>query len=273
MASTRTSRTGDHPRGRGEHLLTYAHEPENDGSSPRTRGAQHRPARRARADGIIPADAGSTRSPAPMRRTTWDHPRGRGEHCPRGSCISRRLSGAGDHPRGRGEHLTGCGAAAGCSGSSPRTRGAHSVGERGVPVPGIIPADAGSTRPSLPPLRRNRDHPRGRGEHRSLSRVTRSRMGSSPRTRGALQPDHLGKRARGIIPADAGSTTSTRRISTSSRDHPRGRGEHVPLHRSGLHMRGSSPRTRGARAPRIRGTCAHGIIPADAGSTLAHTAL
>ena len=92
-------------------------------------------------DGIIPADAGSTPSAEGCTRSYEDHPRGCGEH----------LS--------TGRHQAQAG------GSSPRMRGAHGFRFYDKHLPGIIPADAGST-PS--PRRKGRDgvdHPRGCGEH------------------------------------------------------------------------------------------------------------
>ena len=73
-------------------------------------------------DGIIPADAGSTR----IRLLVWmyrpDHPRGCGEH---------------DHPGPDSGRRTG---------SSPRMRGALKNSDSGHVRERIIPADAGSTR-------------------------------------------------------------------------------------------------------------------------------
>ena len=72
-----------------------------------------------------------------------------------------------------------------------------------------------------------------------------------------------------IIPADAGSTWwLIIRVSTW-KDHPRGCGEHAFLTIFSKSSKGSSPRMRGAHANTIAGINAHGIIPADAGSTAA----
>ena len=70
---------------------------------------------------IIPADAGSTSVLNVAECFPQDHPRGCGEHDM--SVIGRMIS----------------------SGSSPRMRGALAGMARVVSVPGIIPADAGST--------------------------------------------------------------------------------------------------------------------------------
>ena len=54
------TKTGDHPRGCGEHLTWILGILQYQGSSPRMRGARHLFATERRGDGIIPADAGST---------------------------------------------------------------------------------------------------------------------------------------------------------------------------------------------------------------------
>ena len=71
---------------------------------------------------------------------------------------------------------------------------------------GIIPAYAGSTAPLDWQMRERRDHPRIRGEHSNARESTTWPKGSSPQTRGAQQPDLLGRAQAGIIPAYAGST-------------------------------------------------------------------
>ena len=91
--------------------------------------------------------------------------------------------------------------------------------------------------------------------------------GSSPHTRGAPDFDNFWRRARGIIPAYAGSTASGRVWRPRFGDHPRIRGEHTGPGRSVRIGRGSSPHTRGARLRLVEIELAPGIIPAYAGST------
>ena len=71
---------------------------------------------------------------------------------------------------------------------------------------GIIPADAGSTRRSVPAWEARRDHPRGCGEHDPILTTGGVHCGSSPRMRGAQGRDKGYPACIGIIPADAGST-------------------------------------------------------------------
>ena len=74
-----------------------------------------------------------------------------------------------------------------------------------------------------------------------------------------------------IIPADAGSTTRHQLPVWSCADHPRGCGEHG-LCLGQLFLReGSSPRMRGAQLAALSPGEYVGIIPADAGSTKAHS--
>ena len=182
----------DHPRIRGEHLVV------GDGALLR--------------EGIIPAYAGST----VIRVLTSELATGSSPHT-RGARSTWAATAAtrGDHPRIRGEHR-----------GQPHQRG---------PRDRIIPAYAGSTRYQLSmalsamgssphtrgaPVRdevgyeRRWDHPRIRGEHRRIRRV--SRWGD------------------GIIPAYAGSTHW--RLKGHAKD------------------KGSSPHTRGAHLKRTRNT-------------------
>ncbi|ERH20057.1 hypothetical protein HMPREF0043_00186 [Actinobaculum sp. oral taxon 183 str. F0552] len=70
-------------------------------------------------------------------------------------------------------------------GSSPHTRGAHRRPHRPRNRRRIIPAYAGSTRPSSPASAAQPDHPRIRGEHAPQCDAGGLLPGSSPHTRGA----------------------------------------------------------------------------------------
>ena len=213
------------------------------GSSPHTRGALSHADGRQAPVGIIPAYAGSTFE------------------------DERLVSLAGDHPRIRGEHPRRAPSAHRRPGSSPHTRGAHSLGTMRCSRGGIIPAYAGSTAPSAsrPPSRW--DHPRIRGEHNGTHGNQVMAKGSSPHTRGARPPTPARRPPTRIIPAYAGSTDCVIRVPDLMRDHPRIRGEHgksPPLFAS---RKGSSPHTRGAHAVEGDIRITIGIIPAYAGST------
>ena len=112
---------------------------------------------------------------------------------------------------------------------------------------GIIPAYAGSTREDLLDYR--------------------TKLGSSPHTRGARDGSGVVLDAERIIPAYAGSTLSRCTRNFKILDHPRIRGEHArPRARPGAGP-GSSPHTRGALEPRPARPSRRRIIPAYAGST------
>ena len=70
----------DHPRRCGEHYPNKASEMWFDGSSPQMRGARWCKSLAPSCEGIIPADAGSTRSDTPILWSWRDHPRRCGEH-------------------------------------------------------------------------------------------------------------------------------------------------------------------------------------------------
>ena len=294
----------DHPRGCGEHRFLYVLLTVSRGSSPRMRGARAERGGYRPAGGIIPADAGSTMSILMPLTPVQDHPRGCGEHvdrivgqrefegssprmrgAPDGAQLERWQDGiipadagstpvagrldieAGDHPCGCGEHTLLPFALATSGGSSPRMREALRERTDRVPIDGIIPADAGRTTPTIGIRRSNRDHPRGCGEHTGIPVHRPQHQGSSPRMRGARTKACSSEDRPGIIPADAGSTRSCWTTRAKAGDHPRGCGEHQRSERRQQSERESSPRMRGALLS--FGDCgdAHGIIPADAGST------
>ena len=113
--------SGDHPRMRGEHVLTVGSNEYHVGSSPHARGALGGLANGGVHEGIIPACAGSTSRSSRRHATPWDHPRMRGEHRVRWSIKDSH------------------------EGSSPHARGALISSQNGNDSTGIIPACAGST--------------------------------------------------------------------------------------------------------------------------------
>ena len=71
----------------------------------------------------------------------------------------------------------------------------------------------------------------------------------------------------GIIPADAGNTSTTAILSIPGRDHPRGCGEHFFDALKVEPRKGSSPRMRGTPLTVMVCSPSPRIIPADAGNT------
>ena len=173
------------------------------GSSPRSRGAPGIGCDQPQCRRIIPAGAGST-----------------------GSGLALFFMGR-DHPRGRGEHAIDDGVAVGKLGSSPRARGALDRARVAARLLRIIPAGAGSTPNTHPSTTARKDHPRGRGEHAGGQDLLIGESGSSPRARGALAEHMRVPHNVRIIPAGAGSTPASSTCAASTRDQPRGRGEHT----------------------------------------------
>ena len=177
----RRRRSGDHPRVRGEQMPWPECARVRAGSSPRARGAAQRQRGDRAERGIIPACAGSSGSPVAGGPSARDHPRLRGEQRPVES-VDERLRG-----------------------SSPRARGAGLGAGVHRPLPGIIPACAGSSTIVSGAATAFSAHPRVRGEQGVAIATKGLSAGSSPRARGAaVRADHAA-RAPGIIPACAGS--------------------------------------------------------------------
>ena len=183
-ASSKTSRpsTGSSPHARGAHWLIPLAVIWGLGSSPHARGARVDRTVRAVTDGLIPACAGSTRTPTPTHSPPPAHPRMRGEHL-------QAL------PKGRA-----------VVGSSPHARGARKERGRNDPSPRLIPACAGSTVAEHRLESTWRAHPRMRGEHLTRLDNAFERDGSSPHARGAPVRLSPGTPRPGLIPACAGST-------------------------------------------------------------------
>ena len=111
------------------------------------------------------------------------------------------------------------------------------------------------------------DHPRSRGEYEAFTQAGYGTEGSSPLSRGILEPVRPSPFKGGIIPALAGNTAFPPATSTSSRDHPRSRGEYLQTRVLRPLREGSSPLSRGIRLS-LTGTFGEGgIIPALAGNT------
>ena len=285
-------------------MVTFDHVYLPDGSSPHARGARAGRDEPARAAGLIPACAGSTRRRGRSRGSGWAHPRMRGEHrygvrevfIPLGSsphargapatAETHRIRGglipacagstsrrarlprpAWAHPRMRGEHYQPAGIVHADEGSSPHARGARALRSGGAGVTRLIPACAGSTRARSQHGRRRTAHPRMRGEHHRRADRTFGAGGSSPHARGARWDRRPRRAAQGLIPACAGSTSSGRAGRSAARAHPRMRGEHATIAAGTVIVRGSSPHARGAPRGVLPGGARRGLIPACAGST------
>ena len=96
-------------------------------------------------------------------------------------------------------------------------------------------------------------------------------QGSSPRGRGKHYLTLPARPVNGLIPARAGKTSGPPAFLAPSRAHPRAGGENAARGTREAGSGGSSPRGRGKRRLRRGRAKRHGLIPARAGKTRAHT--
>ena len=172
-----------------------------------------------------------------------------------------------DHPRSRGEYVEFAGDGGTVYGSSPLSRGIRSPQNSRYRRPRIIPALAGNTNNPKDKGGNRWDHPRSRGEYKFSPTEICSEKGSSPLSRGILKCTAPNPNGIGIIPALAGNTEYSKKVVNIPRDHPRSRGEYDAGRSTRTASTGSSPLSRGIRAPQPRGARRVRIIPALAGNT------
>ncbi len=231
-----------HPHVRGEQSEKQVAKAGSGGSSPRARGAERDPDRHRCPRRFIPTCAGSS--------SLRDIPRG-------------MLS---VHPHVRGEQGREHQYCVRLGGSSPRARGAVTLGLRHTLDGRFIPTCAGSRRTRATTAARSAVHPHVRGEQSiTLSTVTAG-VGSSPRARGAV--DHGGHVGLGLrfIPTCAGSSIAQYSCTRPDTVHPHVRGEQLTALAGRCLPNGSSPRARGAVHPYHLPPGSQRFIPTCAGS-------
>ena len=234
----------DHPRSRGEYDASKQRRSRLVGSSPLSRGIRRGRGHLAMHGGIIPALAGNTvRS---MESCCW----------------------SGDHPRSRGEYSQPPTRSSSPLGSSPLSRGIPGTAAQTELQTRIIPALAGNTLSGVIVRCPGSDHPRSRGEYRSLRSLSLHCCGSSPLSRGIRHVQGQPRLVRRIIPALAGNTGTGRALDIICTDHPRSRGEYRRLGPHHSRGSGSSPLSRGIRSKNLRLKIDRRIIPALAGNTV-----
>ena len=154
-----------------------------------------------------------------------DHPRIRGEHL-RPFCFAAVLLGI--IPAYAGNTRLSCAVSGAHAGSSPHTRGTP------------------WTRSPAPSW--TRDHPRIRGEHVARPMAQLLAVGIIPAYAGNTEEEYYDKKSgEGSSPHTRGTPSASSRATSSTRDHPRIRGEH--------------------KARGVLGNRGAGIIPAYAGNT------
>ena len=150
-------------------------------------------------------------------------------------------------------------------GSPPHTRGKVRHLSHIPQLVGITPAHAGKSPWTAPKRQRNGDHPRTRGEKHFLGVSQCHNQGSPPHTRGKAVGPLLALEHGGITPAHAGKSLGIATLSRCPRDHPRTRGEKVPVANPFSRQRGSPPHTRGKDLDFYEEGEEDGITPAHAG--------
>ena len=153
------------------------------------------------------------------------------------------------------------------SGSSPRMRGAAMGISLDEVCRRIIPAHAGSRCCRRLRLSSGWDHPRACGEQLDGLAALTMDSGSSPRMRGADGASGFHAAADRIIPAHAGSRSTSGHLLARPGDHPRACGEQSLVYCCRAITDGSSPRMRGAASGGHGDLHARRIIPAHAGSS------
>ena len=133
---------------------------------------------------------------------------------------------------------------------------------------GITPACAGSTLTIWGMQQQFRDHPRLRGEYALIRALQVPMKGSPPLARGVPAENAKKLYSTGITPACAGSTIQRSEDSGEYRDHPRLRGEYLPVRSRSRPLQGSPPLARGVHHEDAEKRRIQGITPACAGSTL-----
>ena len=219
---------------------------EKGGSPPHTRGKARARKFSSTAKRITPAHAGKSIVSASLLVLSWDHPRTRGEkltlflkntmllritpaHAGKSGRSGAHWCDREDHPRTRGEkrfrlttRVISPWITPAHAGKSPRC---GFIGNS----PWDTPAHAGKRLSAVCPDVRHGDHPRTRGEKLNSSLDGLKILGSPPHTRGkAVFRGSIAPGA-GITPAHAGKRMVTRLLTEWNRDHPRTRGEKVPV--------------------------------------------
>jgi hypothetical protein len=184
-----------------------------------------------------------------------------GDH---GEFLSGVESKTGPPPRVRGNGLIET-PDLGTSGPPPRVRGPDLGRRRRGRGHRTTPTGAGTTHTGPAPAPRNRDHPRGCGDHSPWVEQNAYSRGPPPRVRGPRPLVDGDRTGLGTTPAGAGTTTSPTPSGHTGRDHPAGAGTTSARRRStrpawdhprgcGDHPEtGSTAHGPGGPPPRVRG--------------------
>ena len=132
----------------------------------------------------------------------------------------------------------------------------------------ITPAHAGTTFACCQYQRTCQDHPRSRGNDLMLHGHSQTILGSPPLTRERQNLLTILRCSSRITPAHAGTTLQNKDKTSSTKDHPRSRGNDGMPSLKDIGILGSPPLTRERRLDEVESDCMTGITPAHAGTTL-----
>ena len=211
----------DHPRICGEKSLPRQCTCHPWGSPPHMRGKGSGQVVIGNGHGITPAYAGKRRLHSTGSRANRDHPRICGE--------TRWPVPDPERPQG----------------SPPHMRGKVAPGSFYTVCHRITPAYAGKRAFKARWATSRRDHPRICGEKTDTPFPSEPYIGSPPHMRGKDLPEPLQRGDQGITPAYAGKSLTLKRLTMSTRDHPRICGEKSGRRRTRLRTTGSPPHMRG----------------------------
>ena len=233
----------DHPHGRGENPSAMSGARARSGPSPRAWGELRGDSLQRGICRTIPTGVGRTFSVRQGRRTTTDH------------------------PHGRGENLATCSWKTHHSGPSPRAWGELSRPHRRAAVRRTIPTGVGRTEKGEGVETSETDHPHGRGENVNAVTTLHPGYGPSPRAWGERSHCLTHYRRRRTIPTGVGRTGRGSLQRRDQPDHPHGRGENPTSKSSAEDEDGPSPRAWGEPAKVRFLSCEPRTIPTGVGRT------
>ncbi len=173
--------------------------------------------------------------------------------------------GGGGHPRTGGAEQPCRRGSRRAPGSSPHRRGRAAGSPLAFVTERVIPAQAGQRLSWSWCCVGCGGHPRTGGAEQVRSWVPRARSGSSPHRRGREPLSDMAITYPGVIPAQAGQSTSASIATSLAAGHPRTGGAERHAGGTGEAWQGSSPHRRGRAHAIHRGPRDRRVIPAQAG--------
>ncbi len=177
-----------------------------------------------------------------------------------------------DQPRMRRDHAGLGRDAEQVVGPPPHARGPPHPARVPGTGQGTTPACAGTTEGSCGHFRRERDHPRMRGDHQTFVLEVLGGEGPPPHARGPHGRHRAGGGWHGTTPACAGTTWAAPCRRGVARDHPRMCGDHVTQSMARSPTEGPPPHVRGPLPALNLSALPCRTTPACAGTTIREVA-